>query len=86
MWVYSPFGVKIVKLSANIVLRGVNTVYTIASLFLVLLFVFLSDPGDLELVMMHRGYLEAEIDKLMQNPDRLGFYESNLCCMWGYGL
>ena len=65
---YSPFGVKIVKLSVNIVLRGANTVYTIASLFLVLLFVFLSDPGDLELVMMHRGYVEAEIDKLMQNP------------------
>ena len=64
----SPFGVKIVKLSANIVLHGANTVYTIASLFLVLLFVFLSDPGDLELVMMHRGYVEAKIDKLMQNP------------------
>ena len=35
---YSPFGVKIVKLSANIVLHGVNTVNTIASLFLIQLY------------------------------------------------
>ena len=65
---YSSFGANIVRLSANIVLRGAIVVYSTIFVFSILLFVFLLDPGDLELVMMHREYLEAEIDKLMQNP------------------
>ena len=30
---------------------------------------FNSDPGDLELIMMHKAYLEEEINKLLQYPE-----------------
>ena len=38
------------------------------SLFLVHL-LFNSDPGDLELIMMHKGFLVGEVDKLLQYPE-----------------
>ena len=46
------------------VVVSVNTVLLLVKLFLCIL-----DPGDLELLMMSKGYIVAQIDQLMQFPE-----------------
>ena len=62
---YSPFGARMVRFSVNVVNHSVSKVFTL----LTSSFCFSPDPGDLELVMMHKAYLEGEIDKLLQYPE-----------------
>ena len=53
--------VRMVKFSVNMVNHGASKVFTL----LTSSFAFPPDPGDLELVMMHKAYLEGEINKLL---------------------
>ena len=46
------------------VVVSANTVLLLVKLFLCIL-----DPGDLELLMMSKGYIVAQIDQLMQFPE-----------------
>ena len=58
---YSPFGVRMVEFCVSMVNHGANKGFTLLTSSLC----FSLDPGDLELVMMHKAYLEGEINKLL---------------------
>ena len=57
---YSRSGVRIVIFRASMVVVSVNMV-----LLLVKLFLYILDLGDLELLMMSKGYILAQIDQLI---------------------
>ena len=57
---YSQFGARIVIFHASTVVVSVNMV-----LLLVKLFLYILDPGDLELLMMSKGYILSQIDQLI---------------------
>ena len=60
---YSQFGARIVIFHASTVVVSVNMV-----LLLVKLFLYILDPGDLELLMMSKSYILAQIDQLIRFP------------------
>ena len=61
---YSQSGARIVIFRARMVFAGVNLVLLLFDLFLYVL-----DPGDLELLIMSKGYIVAQIDQLIQFPE-----------------
>ena len=61
---YSRSGARIVILRASMVVASVNPVLLLFDLFLYVL-----DPGDLELLIMSKGYIMAQIDQLIRFPE-----------------
>ena len=60
---YSRLGARIVIFCASTVVVRANMVLFLANLFLYVL-----DPGDLELLMMSKGYILAQIGQLLWFP------------------
>ena len=61
---YSQSGARIVIFCASMVVVSANMV-----LLLVNLFLYVLDLGDLELLMMSKGYILAQIDQLIWFPE-----------------
>ena len=55
---------RIVIFRARMVFAGANLVLLLFDLFLYVL-----DPGDLELLIMSKGYIMAQIDQLIRFPE-----------------
>ena len=61
---YSQFSARIVIFRANTVVVCANMVFLLVKLFLYIL-----DLGDLQLLMMIKGYILAQIDQLIWFPE-----------------